>query len=85
MPKIRLYELGFYLNGLVVALALSGLKLAAGGRAKLSGMFRALSVCHKPEKKSNGRNKLKYAHVIEKHPILLGLLFTTTTYLRRGF
>jgi hypothetical protein len=40
----------FYLNGLVVALALSGLKLAAGGRAKLSWMFRALSVGHKPEK-----------------------------------
>jgi hypothetical protein len=45
----------FYLNGLVVALALSGLKLAAGGRAKLSWMFRALSVGHKPEK--NQRNK----------------------------
>jgi hypothetical protein len=40
----------FYLNGLVVALALSGLELAAGGRAELSGMFRALSVCHKPKK-----------------------------------
>jgi hypothetical protein len=66
----------FYLNGLVVALALSGLELAAGGRAKLSGMFRALSVGHKPEKKSNGRKKLLYEHVIdiEKHPILLVLL-----------
>jgi hypothetical protein len=50
LPKFRLYEFGFYLNGLVVALALSGLELAAGGRAKLSGMFRALSVGHKPEK-----------------------------------
>ncbi len=57
-----------------MALALSGLKLAAGGRAKLSGMFRALSVGHKPEKKSNERNKFLYVHVIEKHPILLALL-----------
>jgi hypothetical protein len=58
LPKFRLYEFGFYLNGLVVALALSGLKLAAGGRAKLSGMFGALSVGHKPEKKLNEINKL---------------------------
>ncbi len=41
----------FHLDGLVVALALAGLELAAGGRTKLSGMLRALGVSYEPERK----------------------------------